>query len=63
VNQKIKPWNSLNDKHNGKQKKDNKKLRIGTWNIRTLFKPGALKILVDEVTMYNLSIIVLPEVR
>jgi len=63
VNQKIKPWNSLNDKQNGKQKKDNKKLRIGTWNIRTLFKPGALKILVDEVTMYNLSIIVLPEVR
>jgi len=38
-------------------------LRIGTWNIRTLFKPGALKIIIDEITKYNLQIVALQEIR
>jgi len=63
ANLNTKPRDSLNGKQNGKRKKNSKRLRIGTWNIRTLFKPGALKILIDEVTRYNLPIVALQEVR
>lgn len=29
---------------------------IGTWNIRTFFKADAMKIIIDEVKIYNLLI-------
>lgn len=38
-------------------------LRFGTWNIRTLFKPGAFRTLVDEVEKYRLGIVALQELR
>ncbi|KAL4148242.1 hypothetical protein QTP88_002523 [Uroleucon formosanum] len=44
----------------------NKKLgdiRIGTWNIRTLFKAGAMEILIDEVKRYKLLIVALQEIK
>jgi hypothetical protein len=63
VNRKTKPRDSFNGNQDGKRKKENKRLSIGTWNIRTLFKPGALRILIDEVTRYNLPIVALQDMR
>lgn len=63
ANLKTKSRDSLSGKLDGKRKKDRKRLRIGTWNVRTLFKPGGLKILIDEVTRYNIPIAALQEVR
>jgi len=53
MNQKTKPQDSLDGNQNGKRKKENKRLKIGTWNIKTLFKTGALRILIGEVNKYN----------
>jgi len=38
-------------------------LSFGTWNIRTLFKPGAAQCLVKEIRKYNLGMVVLQEIR
>lgn len=38
-------------------------LRLGTWNIRTLNKPGAFKYVIDAKNSYNLDILALQEVR
>jgi len=38
-------------------------LSFGTWNIRTLFKPGAAQCLVKEIRRYNLGVIALQEIR
>jgi hypothetical protein len=37
-------------------------IRIGTWNIRTLFKAGAIKIINDEVKRYKLPIVAIHEI-
>lgn len=63
ANLKTKPRDSFNGKLDEKRKNDSKRLRIGTWNIRILFKPGALKILFDELTRYNIPMVALQEVR
>lgn len=40
------------------------KYRIGTWNIRSLYKPGALKSISDVAKKYkNVQIVALQEVR
>lgn len=38
-------------------------IRIGTWNIRTLFKIGAMKLIIDEVKRYKLPIVELQEIK
>jgi len=38
-------------------------LRLGTWNIRTLNKPGAFKYVIDANNSYKLDILALQEVR
>ncbi|XP_008178936.1 craniofacial development protein 2-like [Acyrthosiphon pisum] len=38
-------------------------LSFGTWNIRTLFKPGAAQCLVKEIRRYNLGVVALQEIR
>lgn len=38
-------------------------LSFGTWNIRTLFKPGTAQCLVKEIRRYNLEVVVLQEIR
>jgi len=38
-------------------------LRIGTWNIRTLYKPGALKIITEEVEKYKIPLVAVQEIR
>jgi len=38
-------------------------IRIGTWNIRTLFKTGAMKTIIDEIKRYKLLVVVLQEIR
>jgi len=52
VNLTTKPRDSYFGKNYGKRNKDRKGLRIGTWNIQTLFKPGVLKIVIDEAKRY-----------
>ncbi|KAF0682285.1 craniofacial development protein 2-like, partial [Aphis craccivora] len=38
-------------------------IKIGTWNIRTLNKPGALQCMLDTTQNYNIAILALQEVR
>jgi len=38
-------------------------LRIGTWNIRTLYKSGSMNVVINKITKYNLSIVTLQEIR
>ncbi|KAL4084333.1 hypothetical protein QTP88_028157 [Uroleucon formosanum] len=38
-------------------------LLFGTWNVRTLFKPGAAQNIVKEIEKYNLKIVALQEIR
>lgn len=38
-------------------------LSFGTWNIRTLFKPGAVQCLVEETERYGLGVVALQEIR
>lgn len=55
------PWNRrpLENK-TGKWKNG---LSFGTWNIRTLFKPGAVQCLVEETERYKLGEVALQEIR
>jgi len=36
---------------------------MGTWNVRTLNKPGALQYLLDAIKKYKISIIALQKIR
>lgn len=63
MNLLTKPRVIIFGKQNGKWKKENKRLRIGTWNVRTLLKPGALKNITDELNTYSLPVVALQEVR
>ncbi|KAF0713600.1 craniofacial development protein 2-like, partial [Aphis craccivora] len=38
-------------------------IKIGTWNVRTLNKPGALQYLLDAIKKYNTNILALQEIR
>ncbi|KAF0703874.1 ribosome biogenesis protein TSR3 isoform X1, partial [Aphis craccivora] len=38
-------------------------LLFGTWNVRTLFKPGAAQNIVKEIEKYKLKIVALQEIR
>lgn len=58
-----KPWNSLLGTRNGKWNKDSNGLRINTWNIRSPFKPGAMKTITDQVQKYKLPLVALQELR
>jgi len=58
------PRKLIKDNRNGNgNRKTIRNLRFGTWNIRTIFKPRALKIIIDEITKYNLQIVALQEMR
>jgi hypothetical protein len=45
---------------NGKWKNG---LSFGTWNVRTLFKSGAVQCLVEEIEKYKLGVVALQEIR
>jgi exonuclease III len=40
-----------------------KELRIGTWNVRTLYQPGALKKLIEQINKYRCDVTALQEIR
>jgi len=37
--------------------------RFGTWNIRSLYKPGALKCITSVIKEYNVELVALQEVK
>lgn len=45
---------------NGKRKKD---MRMVTWNVRSLYRPGAIRILTDELARYRVAIAAVQETR
>lgn len=52
------------DRFNGKKKGNWKSdLLCGTWNVRTLYKPGETLDLVTEVEKYKMKCVALQEVR
>ena len=40
-----------------------KDLRIGTWNVLSLYRPGALKVLEDQLSIYAVDILAIQEIR
>jgi hypothetical protein len=52
-----------NGSRNGNRTRKDLDLRIGTWNIRTLFKLDALKCMMDEIIRYKIPIVAIQEVR
>jgi hypothetical protein len=47
-------------KTNSKRRKD---LRLVTWNVRTLHRPGDLRITIDELRKYKIAIAAIQETR
>lgn len=61
MNLPTKPRNY--DDINGILTGNNMEIKIGTWNIRTLYKPGALKNITDEIKKYKISLVAIQEIR
>ncbi|KAJ9589104.1 hypothetical protein L9F63_017608 [Diploptera punctata] len=40
-----------------------KDMRVGTWNVLSLHRPGALKVLLEQLDLYKLDLLALQEVR
>ena len=47
----------------GKRTGKTKELKIGTWNIRTLYRAGAVNNLEKEISRYKLDVVAIQEVR
>jgi exonuclease III len=47
-------------KTNSKRKKD---LRLATWNVRSLYRPGSLRITINELRKYKIAIAAIQETR
>jgi exonuclease III len=47
-------------KTNSKRRKD---LRLTTWNVRSLYRPGGLRITINELSKYKIAITAIPETR
>jgi exonuclease III len=47
-------------KTNSKRRKD---LRLATWNVRSLYRPGGLRITINELSKYKIAITAIPETR
>jgi hypothetical protein len=47
-------------KTNSKQRKD---LRLATWNVRSLYRPGGLRITINELKKYKIAIAAIQETR
>lgn len=56
----TKPGGPLGKRQTWKRRND---IRIATWNVRSLYRPGALKILSNEALKYKLGILALQEIR
>lgn len=48
--------------YSGQRKRKND-IRIGSWNVRTLFRAGALKTLTDELARYKMDVTAVQEMR
>lgn len=60
---KPRKYDDINGHLTGKQNGKNAEIKIGTWNIRTLYKPGGLKNINSVIAMYKLHIVALQEIR
>jgi hypothetical protein len=47
-------------KTNSKRRKD---LRLATWNVRSLYRPGGLRITINELRKYKIAIAAIQETR
>jgi exonuclease III len=47
-------------KTNSKQRKD---LRLPTWNVRSVYRPGGLRITINELRKYKIAIVAIQETR
>jgi hypothetical protein len=45
---------------NSKRRKD---LRLATWNVRSLYRPGGLRITINELRKYKIAIAAIQETR
>jgi len=54
------PWKEINDDETWMWKRN---MNIGTWNVRSLFWSGAIKVLHNELSKLDFEIVALPETR
>jgi hypothetical protein len=47
-------------KTNSKRRKD---LQLATWNVRSLYRPGGLRIMINEIRKYKIAIAAIQETR
>jgi len=60
---KPRKYDDINGNLTGNRNGKNAEIKIGTWNIRTLYKPGALRNINSEIAKYKLHIVALQEIR
>lgn len=60
---KPRKYDDINGNFTGNRNGKNAEIRIGTWNIRTLYIPGALRNINSEIAKYKLHIVALQEIR
>jgi hypothetical protein len=58
----VSRWHKISRPWRGQQNK-NPKLCIGTWNIKTLLKPGKIQELAEKLAKTRLEIVALQEIR
>ena len=51
------------EKGDTRKKKKNNKMKMATWNVRTMLKPGKMQEIVGEVRKYGIDFVALQEVR
>lgn len=56
-------YDDINCKTTGNWKGNNMELRLGTGNIRTLYKPGAFTIITEEVEKYKIPLVAIKKIR
>ena len=52
----------INGSETGSWKRD-KDVKLATWNLRSLYRPGALKILTGEFLKYKIDVLAMQEIR
>lgn len=63
VNQRNPCNNNYNNNGNNRQKYQKNRIQVGTWNVRTMLRPGKLANVIGEMKRANLNVLGLAETR
>jgi hypothetical protein len=60
VNKKPRTWTDSMDKRPKQKKMD---MRFGTWNVRSMYRAGSLRVVGEDISIYKLDLVRVQEVR